>query len=44
MVDPVAVHLNLTNESMELRDKIFQKVVSSIQELGSTNERMGCQI
>ena len=40
MVDSVANHLNITSESMELRDKKFQQVVQSFQALGWTNEKV----
>ena len=36
MVDSVAGHLNITNESMKLRDSIFEKVVEGIHEIGWT--------
>ena len=34
MVDSVAVHLKITNESMELRDKVLYKLSQAFQELG----------
>lgn len=39
MVDAVSEHLNITNESMELRDNIFYKIILSFEKLGwATNE------
>jgi len=38
MVDSVAAHLDIKDESMKLRDQIFQKLVLSIQELGWTTQ------
>ena len=40
MVDSVAAHLNITDENMELRDRIFQKIVLSIQEPGWTTQKI----
>jgi acyl carrier protein len=40
MVDSVAAHLNITNDSLELRDKVFRKVIVSIQELGWTTQKI----
>jgi acyl carrier protein len=40
MVDSVAAHLNITNEGMELRDQMFQKLVLCIQDLGWTTQKI----
>jgi acyl carrier protein len=40
MVDSVAAHLNISNDSMELRDKIFHKVVTGMRELGWTSQKV----
>ncbi|MDB5202757.1 MAG: hypothetical protein JWQ27_2166 [Ferruginibacter sp.] len=38
MVDSVASHLHIKDDSLELRDRVFQQVVQSFQALGWTRE------
>jgi acyl carrier protein len=40
MVDSVAGHLNITNESTELRHSIFQRLVNSFRSLGLTSQNI----
>ncbi len=40
MVDSVSLHLGVTNDSMELRDKVFQKVAVAFMELGWTTKEI----
>ena len=40
MVDSVAEHLNLTNDSMELKEEIFDKVATCTRELGWTSQKV----
>ena len=40
MVDSVASHLDITDESMELQNQIFQRIVLCIQDLGWTTKKI----
>ncbi len=40
MVDSVAGHLNIEDDSMELRDQVFQKIILSIENLGWTSKQI----
>jgi hypothetical protein len=40
MVDSVAAHLNITDESVGLRDQVFQKIVLSIHDFGWSSQKI----